>query len=91
MRIDFVSPEQEIDPENDNVDVIVRLDDGRTFSLLVATPNNIYWCMDNEACDHYIGLPPLLVRRLSRNNVETAVQALLATPWFEIYSTRQSS
>lgn len=91
MQIDFVSPEHEIDPENDNVDVIVRLDDGRSFSLLVATPNNIYWCMDNEACDQYIGLPPLLVRRLSRKNVEAAVVALLATPWFEIYSTRQSA
>ncbi len=51
VQIDFVSPEDELNPENDNAGVHVRLDDGRVFGLLVATPNNIYRCMDNEAND----------------------------------------
>jgi hypothetical protein len=38
MLIEFVSPEDEINPENDNVDVLLHLDDGRVFTLLVATP-----------------------------------------------------
>ena len=70
MKIEFVSPENEINPENDNVDVIVHFDDGSSHSLLVATPNNIYWCMDNEGLDHYFGVPPR----------EAAVAALLQDP-----------
>jgi len=42
MEIEFLSPEVDIDPENDNVDVLLRLDDGREYLFLVATPNNIY-------------------------------------------------
>jgi hypothetical protein len=41
MKIDFLSPEDEINPDNDSVDIILRLDDGREYSLLVATPSNI--------------------------------------------------
>ena len=90
MQIEFISPDNELNPENDNVDVRLRLDDGRVFGLLVATPNNIYLCMDSEANDYYFGVPPLFVRRLTRGAVETAVAALLATPWFGIYATLQA-
>jgi len=58
MRIEFVSPVEEIDPENDNIDVFLHLEDGRTFSFLIATPNNIYRCMDNEGLDRFISYPP---------------------------------
>jgi hypothetical protein len=88
MRIDFVSSEELINPENDNVDVIVRLDDGRIYSLLVATPNNIYWCMDNEENDYYFGEPPVFVRRLTRKMVEEAVAELIKEPkWLDVYGS----
>jgi len=92
MRIEFVSPENEIDPENDNVDVVVRLDDGRAFGLLVATPNNIYRCMDGEQIDYYFGVPPVFVRRLTRQVVKDAVIALLDRPeWLEVYGSVQDA
>jgi hypothetical protein len=47
-EIRYLSPLQEVNVDNDNIDVHVRLDDGRVFSLVVATPNNIFWCMANE-------------------------------------------
>ena len=53
MKITYPSPWKDVDPENDNIDVHIHLDDGRVFSLLVATPNNIFWCMDNEQSDYY--------------------------------------
>ena len=91
MRIEFLSLEQELDPENDNVDVLVRLDDGREYVLLVATPNNSYRCMDNEGVDHFFGTPPLLVRKRTRQNIERAIAALVAIPEFlEIYGTLQT-
>ena len=90
MQIEFVSPEEQINPENDNVDVRLRLDDGRVFGLLVATPNNIYWCMDNGSTDFYFGVPPLFVRRITRQSVETAIAALLKEPqWLSTYATQQ--
>ena len=59
--------------------------------FLVATPNNIYWCMDNEKNDYYFGAPPLFVRTLTRRDIETAVAALIQEPRFlEVYGTLQS-
>jgi hypothetical protein len=92
MQIEFLSAEAEIDPDNDNVDVAVHLDDGRTYIFLVATPNNIYWCMDNERVDYFFGTPPLFLRKLTRDNVERAIGALLNEPRFlEAYGALQSS
>jgi len=36
MRVDFLSDVNEIDPENDNVDITVTLDDGRIYTFVVA-------------------------------------------------------
>jgi hypothetical protein len=90
--IKFVSPLEEADPENDNVDVHINLDDGRTYSLVVATPNNIYWCMDNEGVDYFFGVPPVFVRRLTVENVERALRALVDADggrWLKVYATLQ--
>ena len=90
MDIEFLSLESDINPENDNIDVLVRLDDSREYLFLVATPNNIYDSMDRERADHYFGVPPLFVRRLTKSNVECAVAALLDEPqWPAIYGTLQ--
>ena len=92
MRIEPVSPLDKEAPENGNIDVFVRLDDGRVYSLLVATPNNIYSCMDNEGIDYFFGVPPLFVKVLTRENIETAVRALVSEyggRWLEVYGTLQ--
>ena len=92
MKIEFLSPESDINPENDNVDLALHLDDGRVYTFVVSTPNNIYWCMDNECIDYSFGVPPLFVRNLTRSNVELAFAALLEDPqWLEVYGTLQSS
>ena len=88
MRINFLSAVNEIDPDNDNVDVEVILDDGREFTFVVATPNNIYWCMDNEGIDYFFGTPLLFVRRITMGSIENAVEALVKEPkWLEIYGS----
>jgi hypothetical protein len=38
MKIEFLSPEDDIHPENYNVDVLVHLDDGRMYLLLGSHP-----------------------------------------------------
>ena len=51
--ITFLSDLSELDEENDNVDVHLVLEDGREFTFVVATPNNVFWCMDNEGNDYF--------------------------------------
>lgn len=94
-RIEYPSPIEATDPENDNIDVHVYLDDGRVYSFLVATPNNIFWCMENEGIDYFFGFPPpVFVNRLTRDNVERALHALLSEDKkkrLELYGVLQTS
>jgi uncharacterized membrane protein YpjA len=91
-QIKYVSPIEEANPENDNIDVHVYLDDGRIYSFIVATPNNIYWCMDNEEIDYFFGFPPVFVKLLTTDNIEKALNAIFAerTKWLGVYGTLQS-
>jgi hypothetical protein len=92
MEIKYLTPLSDVNPENDNIDVHVRLDDGRVFSFVVVTPNNIFWCMENEGIDYYFGTPPLFVRLLNEDCVEKAIQAILTEDngrWLEVYGTLQ--
>lgn len=94
MRIEFVSPESDIDAENDNVDVHLHLDDGRVYSFVVATPQNIFWCMENEGLDYFFGVPPVFVKRLTRPSVERALKAVVESDggkWLDVYGTLQKA
>jgi hypothetical protein len=78
MRIEYVSPWADVDPDDDNIDVNVRLDDGRVYSLLIATPKNIYRCMESDRIAYFVATPPpVFVSRLTEANVECAVRALV--------------
>jgi hypothetical protein len=88
LTIKFRSPLQDCNPENDNVDVAVTTDDGRTYTLIVATPNNILWCMDNEGLDYFFGSPMIFVKRLTNENVERAIRAIVSEDdgkWLSVY------
>lgn len=94
VDIRFVSPLEEVNPENDAVDVHVRLNDGRVFSFDVATPNNIFFSMEIEGTDYYFGVPTVFVRLLNRECVEKAIRAILTRDdgrWLDVYGTLQSS
>jgi hypothetical protein len=93
MKIEFLSPESEIDPENDNVDILLHLDDGRTYSFVVATPQNIFYCMENEGVDYFFGVPPVFVKRLDREIVQAALTAIAVEDggkWLAIYGSLQT-
>src|ERR1700676_386030 len=86
--ITYLSDLSEVNPEHDNIDVHVVLEDGREFTFVVATPNNVFWCMDNEGIDYFFGDPMLFVKRLTPENIEKAVRAIVAHEngrWLRIY------
>lgn len=77
-QIDHVSPLEDADPANDNIDIHLRMYDGRVYSLLVATPNNIYVCIDNSREEYFFGVPPIFVRVLDKKHVEEAISPLIS-------------
>ncbi len=83
----------QVDPDDDNVDVHLRLDNGRVYSFLFATPNNIYWCMQNEGIDYFFGTPPVFVSRLTLDSIERALSAMTQEDnrrWLEVYGSLQT-
>jgi hypothetical protein len=92
VRIRTGSPLEDLDVDNDNVDVNVHLEDCRVYSFLVATPKNIYWCMDNERIDYFLGVPPVFVRQLSADNIRRALDAIITEDsgkWRQVYGVPQ--
>lgn len=66
---------------DDNIDVIVRLEDGRYFVLVVATPDNLKSLMKNDNQPYLSpGLPFAFVEKLTEENIELLVQAILEDP-----------
>lgn len=62
-KIEYPTSLSEIkDITNDNIDVFVELEDGSTYVLVVATPKNLYWCMENENVDFLCGCPQIIVK-----------------------------
>ena len=87
-RIEYLSPLSECNPENDNIDVHVVLEDGSEYTFVLATPNNVFWCMENEKLDYFFGEPMIFVSRLTEQNIQRAISAI-ASPgnerWLQIY------
>jgi hypothetical protein len=77
-------------PEDDNVDILLRLGDGRVYSCLFATPKNIYWCMQNEGVPYYFGEPPVFVKTLTPQMIEQALKAMVQEDdgkWLAVYGS----
>ncbi len=94
FQIEYVSPLEDADPANDNVDIHVRIGDGRVYSLLVATPNNIYSCMNNSGEEYFFGVPAVFVKVLDHQHVEQAINALISEDearWLHVYGTLQEA
>ena len=87
-KITYLSDLTEINPEHDNLDVHVVLEDGREFTFVVATPNNVFWCMENEGLDYFFGEPMLFVKCLTTENIEKAIGAIVGEEdgrWLKVY------
>lgn len=70
-RVYFPTPLTMIeDCTDDNIDVIVRLEDGKDYVLVIATPKNLVSLMKKE-CKCYLdaGTPFAIVEELTEKNV----------------------
>ncbi|MDX8361707.1 hypothetical protein [Cytobacillus sp. IB215316] len=63
------------DIEDDNIDVFVELEDGMTYTLVVATPKNLFTQMDQEQINYIPASPPfIIVRTLNEDIIKSALQ-----------------
>ena len=78
-----------LDPDNDNMDVFVEIEDGTVFTFVVWTPANFYDQMDRDDVDYLMpGRPPIVVRKLTDENIRNAMEAFLEENngyWFKVY------
>lgn len=76
-KITFPTDLEEIgDVSNDNIDVFVELEDGNTYTLVVATPLNIMQLMEKDDLNYLEPGPPMIiVKELTFDTISTAVKA----------------
>lgn len=66
---------ENVNPDNDNSDLIVRFDQDRS-SFVIGTPPNLLAQMDNDRIDFFEGTPWLYVRRLEERIIQAALAAM---------------
>jgi hypothetical protein len=90
LAINYLSDLAECNPENDNLDVHIVLEDGREFTFVVSTPNNISWCMENGGVDYFFGEPVVFVKNLTKENIERVMEKIVAEDggkWLAVYGS----
>ena len=90
-KISFVRPtllEEIPDIEDYNLDIFVELEDGYTYTVVVATAKNIVSLMDKEKTDFLEPDNPfIIVRKLTKEIIEEAVKAYAENDayWLKFY------
>ncbi len=73
----FPTALEDINPENDNLDVLVRTESGREYTFVVATPDNVKHLMRKDNLPYLKpGLPFLFVERISEENIRALLDSL---------------
>ena len=74
----FPSPWDAVNPENDNIDVCLTFSDGRSFTFVVAIPENLKFLMKQEGKPYLSpGAPMLIAEKLTPEAVTGLLQELV--------------
>ena len=76
------------DIENSNIDVFVELEDGYTYTVVVATAKNIESLMDKEGMNYFEpGYPFIIVKKLTKEIISEAIEAYASDEayWLKLY------
>ena len=88
-KIRFVSPlENAIDIEDYNIDVLVELEDGYTYTVVVGTPKNLISLMDKQKMNFLEPDDPfIIVRKMTKEIIEETIQAYAENDayWLKFY------
>jgi hypothetical protein len=77
------------DIEDGNIDVFVKLDDGYTYTVVVATTKNIEYLMEKEKMNYFsLGHPFIIVKKLTKDIIEETLKAYAEEDdgyWLKLY------
>ncbi len=77
------------DIQNDNIDVFLELENGRTYNVVVGTPKNIDYLMEKRNRNYFgPGYPFILVKKLTYDIIAETLQAYLEKHegyWLDLY------
>ena len=76
------------DIENSNIDVFVELEDGYTYTVVVATAKNIESLMDKEKMNYFEpGYLFIIVKKLTKEIISEAIEAYASDEayWLKLY------
>ena len=82
MKYDIIFPTalENINPDNDNLDVIVNTESGENYVFSVATPDNIKLLMHKDGLTYLPpGLPFLFVEKITEENIRMLLDSLFQT------------
>ena len=80
FKVYFPTPFSEIDnPENDNMDVCVRTQDGKQYTLVFITPDNLKFLLDSEG-EAYIhpNFRFIVVKSITKEYILAAINDIAA-------------
>ena len=80
MQYDIIYPTslEQIDPDNDNIDILVQTENGKQYTFVVATPDNLKYLMNKDKISFLRpSLPFLFVEKLTHANIDNVVKSLL--------------
>lgn len=89
QSINFPSPLTDIeDISDDNIDVFVDLEDGSSYTVVVATCKNVLSLMDKDKADFSEpGCPFIIVRKLTMKVIKEAIETYAENDayWLKLY------
>lgn len=74
----FPTPWADVNPENDNIDVCMTFPDGRSFTFVVSTPENLKQLMASEGKPYLSPGAPMLIAQRLTEDIVTRLLAELA-------------
>jgi hypothetical protein len=75
-KVNLPTKLSEVDPKDDNIDVIVTLEDNNTYVLVVATPQNLFKLMNSNDTEYLpAGSPIAFVKELTLSNISSLVES----------------
>lgn len=74
----YPTPWEQVDAENDNIDVCLTFPDGRSYTFVVTTPENLRQLMAAEGKPYLTPGAPMLIARQLTENVVSRLMAEVA-------------
>lgn len=89
IQIIYPTPLEEIkDINNDNIDIFVKMEDGRNYTLTVCTPEFYISYMEKEKSDFVpAGCPDVIVKELTDSTIRKALESYCEYDgyWLKLY------